>query len=298
LVGFPEISEAIAAGNHQLSEASRVSVPLREGKVYLSFLPVFLIFLRRSKPHTDNNRYGELSVSTVFATGATSGIGRAMALALDSAGYAVYAVGRDERALETLVGERPSIRPIAADVTDRAAMEAAVADLQIDVLINNAGMMPPLGNFADMGIGDIEATIEVNLTAAILLTRLVAPQMRARRSGHILFTGSSAAHAPFPNVAVYSATKAALGGFAAALRADLSQYGVRVTEIVPGRVETQLYKDILDPQARAAMYAGNAAVQPDDLARMVVALLALPPWSDVTRLDIMPTYPTKSAGAK
>lgn len=237
-------------------------------------------------------------MSTVFATGATSGIGRAMALALDSAGYAVYAVGRDERALETLVGERPSIRPIAADVTDRAAMEAAVADLQIDVLINNAGMMPPLGNFADMGIGDIEATIEVNLTAAILLTRLVAPQMRARRSGHILFTGSSAAHAPFPNVAVYSATKAALGGFAAALRADLSQYGVRVTEIVPGRVETQLYKDILDPQARAAMYAGNAAVQPDDLARMVVALLALPPWSDVTRLDIMPTYPTKSAGAK
>lgn len=237
-------------------------------------------------------------MSTAFITGATSGIGRAITLALDGAGYVVHAVGRDERALNELSSGRPSIRPIAADVTDRAAMEAIVADLQIDVLINNAGMMPPLGNFADMQTSDIDATLDVNLKAAILLTRLVAPQMRARRSGHILFTGSSAAHAPFPNVAVYSATKAALSGFAAALRADFSQYGIRVTEIVPGRVETQLYKDILDPQARAAMYAGNTAVQPDDLARMVVALLALPQWADVTRFDIMPTYPTTPSGAK
>ena len=84
-------------------------------------------------------------------------------------------------------------------------------DLHIDVLINNAGMMPPLGNFADMKIADIEATLELNLSAAILLTRLVVPQMRDRSAGHILFTGSSAAHAAFANIAVYSATKAAFG---------------------------------------------------------------------------------------
>lgn len=221
-----------------------------------------------------------------------------MALALAEAGYEVYAIGRSEVALEQLRAARPGITPIAVDVTDREALEAVVTGLRIDVLINNAGMMPPLGNFAEMKISDIDATLEVNLSAAIILTRLVVPQMCAREAGHILFTGSSAAHAPFPNIAVYSAAKAALSGFAASLRADLSPYGIRVTEIVPGRVETQLYKDILDPAARAAMYAGNVAVQPDDVARMVVALLGLPAWADVTRFDIMPTRPTASTGGK
>lgn len=220
-----------------------------------------------------------------------------MALALSEAGYDVYAVGRSKAALEELRAARPGITPIAADVTDREAMEAVVADLHIDVLVNNAGTMPPLGNFADMEVSDIDATLEVNLSSAILLTRLVVPQMRARRAGHVLFTGSSAAHAAFPNMAVYSATKAAIAGFAASLRADLSPHGIRVTEIVPGRVETQLYKDILDAPSRAAMYAGNVAVQPEDVAKMVVALLGLPAWAAVTRFDIMPTQPTAPGGA-
>ena len=221
-----------------------------------------------------------------------------MAVALSEAGYEVYAAGRSRAALEELRAERPGITPVAVDVTDRDAIEAAIADLHIDVLVNNAGIMPPLGNFADMNISDIDTALEVNVSAAILLTRLVAPQMRERQSGHIVFTGSSAAHAAFPNIAVYSATKAAIAGFAAALRADLSQYGVRVTEIVPGRVETQLYKDILEPDARAAMYAGNVAVQPEDVARMLVTVLGLPAWADVTRFDIMPTRPTTPSGSK
>lgn len=237
-------------------------------------------------------------MTTAFITGATSGIGRAMAVVLSEAGYEVYAAGRSRAALEELRAERPGITPVAVDVTDRDAIEAAIADLHIDVLVNNAGIMPPLGNFADMNISDIDTALEVNVSAAILLTRLVAPQMRERQSGHIVFTGSSAAHAAFPNIAVYSATKAAIAGFAAALRADLSQYGVRVTEIVPGRVETQLYKDILEPDARAAMYAGNVAVQPEDVARMLVTVLGLPAWADVTRFDIMPTRPTTPSGSK
>lgn len=221
-----------------------------------------------------------------------------MALALSEAGYDVYAVGRSKSALEELRATRPGITPIAVDVTDREALEAVVSDLHIDVLINNAGVMPPLGNFADMKISDIDTTLEVNLSSAIMLTRLVVPQMRDRGAGHIVFTGSSAGHAAFPNVAVYSATKAAIAGFAAALRADLSSHGIRVTEIVPGRVETQLYKDILDAKARAAMYAGNVAVQPEDVAKMVVTLLGLPAWADVTRFDIMPTRPTTPSGSK
>jgi 3-hydroxy acid dehydrogenase/malonic semialdehyde reductase len=276
----------------------RASNPEAGKKADLFYFPVFLVSLRRPKPHTGFQAIGKAHVTTAFITGATSGIGRAMAVALSEVGYDVFAIGRSKEALGELRAAQPRITPIAVDVTDREALEAVVEDLHIDVLINNAGMMPPLGNFADMKIPDIDATLEVNLRAAIMLTRFVVPQMRDRGSGHILFTGSSAAHTAFANIAVYSAAKAAIAGFAAALRADLSQFGIRVTEIVAGRVETQLYKDILDATSRAAMYAGNVAVQPEDVAKMVVALLELPAWADVTRFDIMPTRPTTPSGSK
>lgn len=221
-----------------------------------------------------------------------------MALALCDAGYDVYAVGRSQHALKTLQADNPRIVPIGVDIADREALAAVVADLDIDVLINNAGVMPPLGNFADMDVSDIDTALEINLSAAILLTRLVLPKMRERQSGHIMFTGSTAGHGSFPNIAVYSATKAAISGFAAALKADTSGYGVRVTEIVCGRVETRLYNDILDEKARAAMYAGAVAVQPEDVAQMVVAVLALPPNADVLRFDIVPTRPVSPSGTK
>ena len=113
--------------------------------------------------------------------------------------------------------------------------------------------------------------------------------MRAAGKGHIFFTGSTAGHAPFANLAVYCATKAAIGGFAQALRLDMAPHGVRVTEIVAGRVESPLYKGILSDEARAAMYAGNTAVQPEDVAQMVLSVLALPAHVDVARFDILPT---------
>lgn len=237
-------------------------------------------------------------MKTAFVTGATSGIGRAIALSLCDAGYLVYAVGRSDAALKALQAERPGITPVAVDITDRDALAAVVADLSIDVLVNNAGMMPPLGNFADMDVADIDTALEVNLSAAILLTRLVLPGMRERRSGHILFTGSTAGHGSFPNIAVYSATKAAISGFVAGLKADTSSYGVRVTEIVCGRVETGLYKNILDEKARAAMYAGDVAVQPQDVGAMVVAVLALPSNANVSRFDIVPARPVSPSGTK
>lgn len=230
-------------------------------------------------------------MATVLITGATSGIGRAAALSLAKAGYEVYALGRSEVALSELRAVQQGIVPLALELTDRDAVEAAVSGLQVDVLLNNAGIMPPVGAFADMAVSDIDSTLEVNLSAAILLTRLLVPQMRERRSGHILFTGSTAGHAPSPNFSVYAATKAGLSAFAASLRAELSPAGVRVTEIVPGRVETHLYRDTLDNETRQAMYADGVSLQPEDVASMIVAVLALPPAADVSRFDIVPTRP-------
>ena len=116
--------------------------------------------------------------------------------------------------------------------------------------------------------------------------------------GHIVFTGSTAGHAPFANLAVYCATKAAVGGFAQALRLDMAPHGVRVTEIVAGRVETGLYKTLLSDDARAAMYANKSAVQPGDLARMVCAVLDMPPHVDVARFDILPTHQATATGTQ
>ncbi len=232
-----------------------------------------------------------------LVTGATSGIGRAIAIALRDAGHEVVCMGRDVAALEVLGGE-PGLVPVRVDVTDREALRRAVAGLAPDVLVNNAGMVPPLGHFCDADEGVTDRAIALNLTSVLALTRMVVPGMRARGRGHVFFTGSVAGHAPFVNMAVYCATKAAIGGFAQTLRLELAPSGVRVTEIVAGRVETQLYKDILGPEARATMYAGNTAVQPGDVAAMVMAVLALPPNVDVARFDILPVNPASVSGAR
>lgn len=231
-------------------------------------------------------------MATALVTGASSGIGRAIARELAAAGHQVLAAARNGEALAALAADTPGITPMVLDVTDRAAMQAALAGHEIDILVANAGLMPPLGAFADSALADADRAIAVNLSSVLALARLVVPGMRARGRGHVFFTGSGAAHGAFANMAVYAATKAAIASFAACLRLELSPHGVRVTEIVPGRVETDLYNDILDPASRDALYAGVKAVQPEDVARMVGAVLALPDWADVTRFDIMPTRPT------
>ena len=160
------------------------------------------------------------------------------------------------------------------------------------------GSCRPCSPSARRNEADIDRTVAVNLGSVLAVTRAVAPGMRARGRGHVFFTGSTAGHAPFANLAAYCATKAAVSGFAEALRLELAPHGLRVTEIVAGRVETGLYKDLLSPEARAAMYAGNSAVQPQDVAAMLLAVLALPQSVDVARFDILPTHPATATGAQ
>jgi 3-hydroxy acid dehydrogenase/malonic semialdehyde reductase len=235
-------------------------------------------------------------MKTALVTGATSGIGHAIAIALHAAGYMVTGVGRNVDGLRDL--DARGIRGLQLDLANTGQLKAALKDSTPDVLVNNAGTMPPLGRFCDMAESDIDSTITVNLRSAIGVTHILAPAMRARGTGHIFFTGSTAGHAPFANLAVYAATKAAIGAFAQSLRLELAPSGVRVTEIVAGRVESNLYKDILPQDTRDAMYANNSAVQPKDIAEMVMAVLALPPSVDVARFDILPTHQATATGVK
>lgn len=234
----------------------------------------------------------------VLVTGATSGIGRAIAITLQKAGFAVTATGRNQAALAELTAEAPGIETLSLNLSDRAAVAEALNGRTVDVLINNAGVMPKPGAFDGMDFDAIDQTVEVNLSAVLWLTRLVLPQMRGRKSGHLIFTGSSAAHAPGANFAVYAASKAAIAAFATAVRGEVSADGIRITELVPGRVETGLYTGILSAEQRQAMYENGASLQPEDVADAVLAVLRLPPRADITRLDIMPTRPVPPISLK
>ena len=131
-------------------------------------------------------------MATALVTGATSGIGRAIALSLAAASYRTHALGRNRTALEELRAV-PNMVPLACDLADREAVAALIDGLEIDVLINNAGIVPPIAPFAEMDEGNIDATVEVNLSAVLHLTRAIVPGMIARGRGDVIFTGSTAA---------------------------------------------------------------------------------------------------------
>ncbi|MEZ5797644.1 MAG: SDR family oxidoreductase [Paracoccaceae bacterium] len=234
-------------------------------------------------------------MTQVLVTGATSGIGRAMAETLRAAGYRVLALGRNPDALADLAAG--GVETLALDLADPAALEA-LRGRRVDVLVNNAGIMPKPGPFAEMAGAEIDATLAVNLSAVLHLTQAVLPGMISRGAGHVVFTGSTAAHAPGANFAAYAASKAGIAAFATALRAEMSPHGIRVTELVPGRVETGLYKAVLPDAARGEMYADGNSLQPQDLADALLAVLSLPARAAVTRLDILPTRPVPAMQLK
>ena len=229
-------------------------------------------------------------------TGATSGIGKAIVPTLRARGLTVYAVGRNEAQLAELADATGAI-PVQADVRDTARIAAALDGVAVDVLVNNAGILSTRAAFQDIDPAEIDAMIDVNLKAPMQLTRLVLPGMVARRRGHLLYIGSSGGRAPFPNMAAYGPSKAGLGLFCDNLRLDLLGTSVRVSEIVPGRVQTDLYRtSIPGNQAQAVLYDGYRPIQPEDIARIVNDVIDLPAHVDIARVEVFPTDQATGGG--
>jgi 3-hydroxy acid dehydrogenase/malonic semialdehyde reductase len=226
--------------------------------------------------------------STVLVTGASSGIGKAIATRLAAEGHAVLALARNAEALARLAAETGA-EPLVADLADAAAIDRALDRRAVDVLVNNAGLLSTKGAFQDIPPEAIAAHVAVNVTGPLHLTRLVLPGMIGRGRGHVVFVTSIAARVPHPDIALYAATKACLAHFSDSLRCDLLGTGVRVTDIAPGRVQTDLYRDALDDQGRRALYEGFRSLSPDDIAAAVAGVLALPDHVDVSRIEINPT---------
>jgi NADP-dependent 3-hydroxy acid dehydrogenase YdfG len=230
-------------------------------------------------------------------TGATSGIGRAIVPVLRARGLAVYAIGRDEAQLAALAAESGAI-PIRADVRDTARIAAALAEVEVDILVNNAGILSSRAAFQDIDPAEIDAMIDINLKAPMHLTRAVLPGMVARKRGHLIYIGSSGGQAPYPSMGAYGASKAGLSLFCDNLRCDLLGTSVRVSEIVPGRVQTALYRTAIpDNQANAVLYDGYRPIQPENIAQIVNDVIALPAHVDVARIEVFPTDQATGGGS-
>ncbi len=221
-------------------------------------------------------------------TGATSGLGEAIVARLGNTD-SIIGIGRDPKALERISMTAGVAEAIACDLSDSAACLALFDDRAVDVLVNNAGVLPSREEFSDLPVSAINEMIDVNFRAVVLLTQAALEGMRERGSGHLVFIGSSAGRFPHAGATVYGATKAAISLFADALRSELLGERIRVTEIAPGRMRSNLYRDAVGSTASAELYDEYEPLEPKDVADAVAYALDAPAHVDVSRIEIFPT---------
>jgi short-subunit dehydrogenase len=207
----------------------------------------------------------QISGSSVLLTGATGGIGHAVARALRARGATLILTGRRTDVLEPLAAELGA-RALAVDLTDRAAVERLAADAgDVDILVANAAL-PASGPLESFSVEQIDRALDVNLRAPIVLAHALAPAMVARGSGHLLFMSSLAGKAATPGTSLYNASKFGLRGFASALRADLRDSGVGVSAVFPGFIrDAGMFAD-----AEVKLPPGIGTRSPEHVAAAVV----------------------------
>jgi uncharacterized protein len=207
----------------------------------------------------------EINGSTVLLTGATGGLGHAIARAMRQRGASLILTGRRTDVLEPLASELQA-RSLAVDLAVPGEVERLVGEAgDVDILIANAAL-PASGALESFSVEEIDRALNVNLRAPIVLARTLAPQMASRGSGHLLFMSSLAGKAATPNTSLYNASKYGLRGFSSALRAELRGSGVGVSAVFPGFIrEAGMFAD-----SGAKLPAGIGTRSPEDVAGAVV----------------------------
>lgn len=204
--------------------------------------------------------------STVLLTGATGGLGQAIARALHARGAELFLTGRRPDVLESLAAELAGSRALVADLSDRADVEGLLARAgEPDILIANAGI-PAAGRLETFTPEQVDRTLDVNLRAPVMLAHALLPGMLERGSGHLLFMSSIAGKTALPGNPLYHATKFGLRGFAAALRADLNDSGVGVSCVFPGFIRDAG----LFAESGMKLPPGVGTRSPQDVARATI----------------------------
>jgi uncharacterized protein len=221
----------------------------------------------------------EIRGTTILLTGATGGIGQAIARALAARGGRLILTGRRADVLEPLAAEVGG-RALAADLADRATPERLAAEAgDVDILVANAAL-PASGTLDDYSLEQIDRALEVNLRAPIALAKLLSEPMARRRRGHLVFISSLSGKSAQPGGSLYSATKFGLRGFALGLREDLRDQGVGVSTVFPGFIRDAG----MFAEAGVELPRGVGTRSPDDVATGVVRAIE----RDRAEVDVAP----------
>ncbi|MCV6589072.1 MAG: SDR family oxidoreductase [Marinobacterium sp.] len=242
----------------------------------------------------------KLSGKCVWITGASSGIGEATAHVLAAEGAELVISARRTEKLTVLAkalqkqGGTVTVAPV--DVSDRTAMEALGMQLAemggVDILINNAGTMP-ISPIINGRVDEWDRMIDVNIKGVLYAINAVYSGMAERKDGHIVNISSIAARQTYQSAGVYGGTKHAVRAISDTLRKEAIRFNVRVTDIQPGSVATELPDSIGHEKIRSAvkenMYADDSPIlQPQDIANGILYAITQPPYVDVSELLIRP----------
>ncbi|MCD4746241.1 MAG: SDR family NAD(P)-dependent oxidoreductase [Bacteroidales bacterium] len=242
----------------------------------------------------------------VFITGSSSGIGKATAIKFAQNSYNLIITGRRKNMLDELAAKlikkyKIDILSINLDVRDKQAVEKAIKTLpekwkKINILINNAGLAVGLNPIQDGIIDDWERMIDTNIKGLLYVSRNIMPIMIENGFGHIINIGSIAGKETYPKGNVYCATKHAVDSLTKAMRIDLLEYGIKVTQIAPGAVETEfsIIRFKGDKKAADNVYKKFTPLKGEDIAEVIYFVTTLPQHVNINDLLIMPTAQASS----
>lgn len=226
---------------------------------------------------------------TALVTGASGGIGAAVVERLCKEGLTVHALARNEAALRDLAARTGCIAQV-LDVTDLSGITKLTREHEFDVLVNNAGVDRPR-SFLQSQADDIDLLLDVNLRAVLHLCRLMLPGMVARDRGHVVNISSIAGAYNFNGNSTYHATKAAVSMLSRQLRIDAFGKRVRVTEICPGRVATDIFAHVHGDsvETHERFVKGFELPQAADIADAIAFAIAAPVAVNIGHMEITPT---------
>lgn len=242
-------------------------------------------------------------MKTALITGSTSGIGQAIARRLAKDNFLLIICGRRQQRLEELKNELSSTARVVMasfDVRYREEVEQALnpvlKDHDIDVLVNNAGNAHGFNFIQDGNMDDWDAMIDGNVKGLLYVSKLVVQGMVKRKSGHIINIGSIAGKEVYPKGNVYCASKFAVDAISQGMRLDLNEYGIRVSQISPGLVDTEFSEVRFkgDKERAAGVYAGMEALTAEDIADIAHFILFRPAHVNIADIVVFPTAQASS----